>query len=166
MWHTLNIRHLQVRVFQSRRGHHYGETWQRSSPLCKRAQKTDMSRPWLEPTTSCAAGEHSSKEILQQLMLQYLCNFLCREAVPATYSGGQGGSRAVHLRPGVGGAVSLSHCGPWGGLLGDRQGNRLTDRQEKTDRLSRTQKREQLSHCGPWGGLLGDRQGNWFTDKE
>jgi hypothetical protein len=26
----------------------------------------------LEPTTSCTAGEHSSKELLQQLMLQYI----------------------------------------------------------------------------------------------
>jgi hypothetical protein len=28
-----------------------------------------MSRPWFEPTAFCIAGEHSSKELLQQLML-------------------------------------------------------------------------------------------------
>jgi hypothetical protein len=37
-------------------------------PLCTRAPEEDMSRPWFGPTTSCTAGEHSSKELLQQLM--------------------------------------------------------------------------------------------------
>ncbi len=34
-----------------------------------RAPETDMSRPWFELTTVCTADDHSSKELLQQLMI-------------------------------------------------------------------------------------------------
>ncbi len=36
-------------VWQSRRGHHYRETWPGSSLYCSRGPRTDMSRPGLEP---------------------------------------------------------------------------------------------------------------------
>jgi hypothetical protein len=35
----LKFRHLQVRVLESRRGHHHGETWPRSSPSSTRAPR-------------------------------------------------------------------------------------------------------------------------------
>ncbi len=63
-WHTLNIN-----LFESRRCHHYGETSPRSSPYSTRATQTEMSPLGFESTTSCTAYEHSSKELLQQLML-------------------------------------------------------------------------------------------------
>ncbi len=63
------IMNLQVRMIESSRHHHYGETWPRSSTYSTRAPKADLTWPWFEPTTSCTAGEHSSKELLQQLML-------------------------------------------------------------------------------------------------
>ncbi len=45
----------------------YGETWPRSSST--RVPETCMSRPVIEPTTCCTAGDHSSQELLKQLML-------------------------------------------------------------------------------------------------
>ncbi len=63
------IMNLQVRMIESSRRHHYGETWPRSSTYSTRAPEADLTWPGLEPTTPCTAGEHSSKELLQQLML-------------------------------------------------------------------------------------------------
>ncbi len=63
------IMNFQVRMCESRRRHYYGETWPRSSSYSIRAPEADLYWPGFEPTTSCTAGEHSSKELLQQLML-------------------------------------------------------------------------------------------------
>jgi hypothetical protein len=53
---TLNIHiiHLYVRLFnvrqdRSRRGHHYEDTWPRSSPSSTKSSENDMSRSGIEP---------------------------------------------------------------------------------------------------------------------
>jgi hypothetical protein len=64
------IMNLQVRMSESRRRHYYGETWPRSSTYSTRApDEADLTWPGFEPTSFCTAGKHSSKELLQQLML-------------------------------------------------------------------------------------------------
>ncbi len=53
------------------RGHHYEETWPRSSSSWTRGPRTDMSRPGIEPGPLMAGGEHSRKKPFKQLVNCY-----------------------------------------------------------------------------------------------
>jgi hypothetical protein len=61
--HTLWFDNHELTIYR-----HYGETWPRSSPgSFNKAPETDMSRPGFEPSTSCTAGGHFTKELLQHI---------------------------------------------------------------------------------------------------
>jgi hypothetical protein len=59
-FHTLNFRHLQVRVFESRWGHHYEETLPRSSPSSTRAPRDKQVSAGNRTRAACVTGEQST----------------------------------------------------------------------------------------------------------
>jgi hypothetical protein len=65
----LNNQALAIPRVRKRWGHHCGETWLRSSPSSTRAPQDKHVSIGNQTRASCVIGDHSSKELFEQLML-------------------------------------------------------------------------------------------------